>query len=149
MNSSTFPQTGFFSSLLNSFRYPFNGDGAYLIIAGAVMFTIADFVSAHASLMAIFIQLAVSGYLAVYAKDVARTSAMGEEKPPRWADFSDWIHDLAVPALEIVVMLALSFGPLIFLQFKHPFPADLETIIRVSRMGLFDSADLVPGRGDV
>jgi hypothetical protein len=65
--------------------------------------------------------LIIAGYLAAYAKDVVRTSAMGEDEPPKWLDFSDWMADLVTPALEFLFVLGLSFGALIALQFKSPF----------------------------
>jgi hypothetical protein len=128
MTAPTHPESGFFRLLLTSFRYPFHGDGLFLIIGGAVFFTAADFVSTHASIMAIFIQAVVFGYLAAYAKDVVRTSAMGEDTPPGWADFSDWIEDILVPVFQFLLVLALSFGLLVFLQFKHPFNDNLERV---------------------
>lgn len=112
----------FYRQLAGAFRHPFQGDGLYVLFAGGVAFTIADYVSAYASVMGIMIQAAVAGYLMAYAKDVTRASAMGEEHPPGWADFSDWVSDLLAPALEGAIVVAVSFGGVIFLLFKHPPP---------------------------
>lgn len=119
--SLTAPTPSFFGGLLGTFRYPFNGEGLYLIIGGAVFFTIADVVSRYASIMGILVQVVIVGFLATYAKDVVRTSAMGEERPPQWSDFSEGIQGIFAPFFELLIILAISFGPVIFLQFKHPF----------------------------
>ena len=79
--------------LPSTFQYPFQGDGPYIIVTGGVIFTIADFVSAYASILGILIQLGVLGYLGAYAKAVTQTSAMGQEDPPGWTDCSDWWND--------------------------------------------------------
>jgi hypothetical protein len=115
------PAPSYFRNLLSAFRYPLHGDGLYIIIGGAVIFTIADFVAAHASILGLLIELGVTGYVATYMKDVVRTSAMGEDTPPNWADFSDWMEDLLAPAIQMLVVMALTFGPTIFFDYKMPF----------------------------
>jgi hypothetical protein len=120
--------SGFFRLLLTSFRYPFQGNGLYLIGGGAVFFSVTDFVSAHANIMAIFIQIGISGYLASYVKDVVRTSAMGEDVPPSWVDFSDWVEDIVVPAFQFLLILVLAFGVMVYLQFRHPFQGHTQTV---------------------
>lgn len=120
-------EPGFLRVLLTSFRYPTQGNGLYIIVGGAVVFTIADLISAHAGMMAIFIQAGISGYLASYAKDVMRTSAMGESNPPGWVDFSDWLEDLVVPAFQFLLALALAFGVYIFLRSRPPFHGHVQT----------------------
>lgn len=114
------PVPSFVRQLSGTFRYPFQGDGPYVLGVGAVFFTMADYVSAYATILGILIQAGLVGYLAAYAKDVVRTSAMNEDYPPHWADFSDWINDLVVPALEMLAAITLSFGPAVFLSFKYP-----------------------------
>ena len=121
-------ESSFFRLLLTSSRYPFQGDGIFLIGGGAIFFAVADFVSSHASIMGWFIQIGVTGYLAAYSKDVVRTSAMGEDAPPGWVDFSDWMEDLVVPALQFLLVVVLAFGLLIFLQFKQPVQGNLQKI---------------------
>jgi hypothetical protein len=120
MDQATAANQAFSKLLLTSFRYPFQGDGGYVMFAGGVFFTIADYVSAYASIMGILIQVVVTGYLAAYAKDVVRTSALGEDAPPGWVDLSDWMNDLVVPAWEFLVIVAFSFGPVIYFRFQHP-----------------------------
>lgn len=107
-------------SLCMSFRYPFQGDGLYVLIVGDVMSTIVDYLSAYASIFEILIRAGIAGYFTAFAKDMVRMSAMGEDTSPNWADFSDWISDLLTTVIELLVVLAMSFGPLIFLLFKHP-----------------------------
>ena len=85
----------FVKLLPSSIQYPFQGDGVYLMIGGAVIFTVADFVSAYASIIGILIQAGITGYLATYAKDIVQKSAMGENAPPGWTDFSDWFDHVA------------------------------------------------------
>ena len=121
-------ESSFLRLLLSSFRYPFQADGIFLIGGGAVFFAVADFVSAHASIMGWFIQIGVTGYLAAYAKDVVRTSAMGEDALPSWVDFSDWMEDLVVPALQFLLVVVLAFGLLVFLQFKQPVHGNFQKI---------------------
>jgi len=128
MTAPTYIESGFFRLLLTSFRYPFHGDGIFLIGGGAVFFTVADFVSAHASIMGLLVQIGITGYLAAYAKDVVRTSAMGEDRPPNWVDFSDWMEDIVVPALQFLLVLVLAFGLMVFLQFKQPFHGNLQKV---------------------
>jgi hypothetical protein len=127
----TIPKQGFAGLLVGAFRYPFQGDGAYLIGGGAVFFTVADFVSAHASIVGIVIQVMVAGYLAAYSKDVVRSSAMEEDEPPKWLDFTDWMNDLLVPVLEFLWVIALSFGAVILLQFISPFQGQAQRVATV------------------
>jgi hypothetical protein len=128
MTEPTQDRSGFLPLLLTSFSYPFRGDGPYLIGGGAVFFTVADFVSAHASIMGLFIQIGIAGYLAAYAKDVVRTSAMGDDTPPSWMDFSDWVEDIVAPAFQFLLVLVLTFGAMVFLQFKQPFHGDMQKV---------------------
>jgi hypothetical protein len=114
-------EPSFFRTLLSAFRYPLHGDGLYIIICGAVIFSIAGFVAAHASIIGLLIELGVVGYVATYMKDVVRTTAMGEDTPPNWADFSDWMEDLFEPAIQMLIVFAITFGPSIFFDYKMPF----------------------------
>ncbi len=112
----------FLRRLCAAFRYPVHGDGAYALLAGGVVFTVGDYLSACASIWGILIQIATTGYLAAFAKDIVRTSALGEEMPPGWLDFSGAWADLLAPAIEFLAVMAIAFGPLIYLSFKPPGP---------------------------
>lgn len=114
-------QPNFIRELLSAFRYPFSGDGAYVIVGGAVFFTLAAFASSFAGILGLLIQLAITGFIAAYARDVVQTTSMGDDRPPKWTDFSDWSEDLLVPALQFLFVGALAFGFMIFLEFKNPF----------------------------
>ena len=77
--------------------------------------------SGFAGIAGLIINLIIVGYLAAYAKDVVRTSAMGDDAPPPWADFSDWVEDALEPVLQFLFVWALAFGIFIFLEYKKPF----------------------------
>jgi len=121
-DGSTGAEPGFVRRLLSAFRYPLSGGGGFIITGGAVFFTVAEFIFAHVSFIGMVLQVGVLGYLAAFAKDVVRTSALGEQTPPGWTDFSDWPEDLVRPAAQFWVVMGLVLGPLIFLHFKHPLP---------------------------
>lgn len=111
----------FHRELISAFRYPLQGDGLYVIIIGAICFAVASLASGFAGIAGLIINLIIVGYLAAYAKDVVRTSAMGDDAPPPWADFSDWMEDVLEPVLQFLFVWALAFGCLIFLEYKKPF----------------------------
>jgi hypothetical protein len=83
--------------------YPFRGKEVFLILAGGVFFLLLGFVP--------LIGLLTTGYLFNYAKGIVASTAIGEENPPDWPDFSNWFEDMVMPYLELLALSAVTFGP--------------------------------------
>ena len=82
---------GWLCGFLTAFRYPFQGAGNYILFGGALFFTAASLLSARAGFLCVLVQLGLTGYWVVYAKDVVRTSALGKHRRPAgWTFLTGW-----------------------------------------------------------
>jgi len=84
-------ESSFWHKLPAIFTYPLRKDGASILIAGAVFFTIAEFATRSAAsigfyfiFIAAFLWLLIMAYLCRYFLSVVSGSAMGEPSPPTW-----------------------------------------------------------------
>ncbi|MFH1139677.1 MAG: hypothetical protein V1816_26675 [Pseudomonadota bacterium] len=119
------PPLNFWEHFPRSFLYPFTGNGLYILLGGAIFFTII-----HYLLYIIFIGwmigLATSCYLLAYFFKVMTSSAEGEDKPPDWPDFSNLFQDIISPVVKMLLTVFVSFLPAILVLIIRPAP-DLET----------------------
>jgi hypothetical protein len=100
----------------SSFAYPFRGSGLYVILGGAIIFTVGNFLSTFLMMIGFIIQILITVYTVGFARDVVQVTVTGGDELPDWMDFSDGMSDMAEPLIEMLVVIALSFGPLIFLR---------------------------------
>jgi hypothetical protein len=103
---------GFFVSLPRALFYPFQGNGAILLVAGTAFFYLLGQLP--------LIGLILTGYLFNYAKSIITSTSNGRKDPPDWPDFSDWKEDILVPYVQLIALVALSFGPALVIRLWHP-----------------------------
>jgi hypothetical protein len=101
---------GFGWYLHDALSYPFRGDGFIILIVGTIAFTVFDFVGRFS----IVLSIAAWGYLLLMLQQVLHSTAMGENRLPDWPDF-DGFGELFTKAIQWLAVVAVSFGPAIFL----------------------------------
>ncbi len=55
----------------------------------------------------------LAGFLCAYAVKLVRSSADGEKQPPDWPSIIDFWTDIALPLVQVLVTITISFGPLL------------------------------------
>lgn len=97
--------------MLAAWAFPFRGDGLIIMLAGGIFLAVAALVQSFVFLLAWVIAAIVSGYWTAYSQKVVTTSALGEEEPPTWPDFSDMTEDILVPLVQGIALFALYLAP--------------------------------------
>jgi hypothetical protein len=108
----------FFGSVPEAFLFPFQGNGAYLVVAGSVAFALLDALSTRAMGMGFFIKamgaivhVIATGYLFAFLQKVTHTAAQGSDEPVSWPDLTDLSQDVLLPFFQLAATLAVSFAP--------------------------------------
>jgi hypothetical protein len=122
-------ETSFWARLPGIVTYPFQRDGPFILLAGAVVFPIAyffvGFIAAFVAgligmanpilsfAIGIFILSPLVGYLCRYFLAVVSDSAMGKPSPPTWPEFDvgSLISEGLGAMLKFIGPAALSFAP--------------------------------------
>jgi len=115
--------TDFFEAAPQAFKYPFVGDGWFLLIGGFLFFGFLDlsnYISRHAftyaarAMMMRAVALTFimgTGYLFSYLKKIIACTIEGEEQMPDWPEFAEWKEDIVVPMFQFTVIALVSFSP--------------------------------------
>jgi hypothetical protein len=106
----------FGGEMLAAWKYPFRGNGAIIMIAGTIFFSIVSVAQRFAFTLSLFIFIMSTGYWMAYAQKVVLASAQGEEEPPTWPDFSDMYHDIIVPFIQAVGLFVIYLLPFFLAQ---------------------------------
>ncbi len=77
-------ERSFFARLGGAFLFPFRGAGVFILIFATMIF---EGSSLLAGLFAIFLKMAITGYLFVFMQDVIHGTAVGEDKMPGLPEF--------------------------------------------------------------
>jgi hypothetical protein len=80
-------EPSFWERLPGVFAYPLKKDGPFILVAGAVFFTLAEFVIGISFLMGVALSVFIAGYLCRFYLSVLFKSAQGRPHPPTWPDF--------------------------------------------------------------
>ncbi len=107
----------FYSMLGSAFTYPLRDRGWLILLAGIIFFFLAEFLS-FIPVISIFIAVFTTGYIVSFLTRVIITSSDGDETLPDWPDFENFYEDIIVPIFRWAFVLAVSFGPGIFLIYK-------------------------------
>lgn len=122
---STAPdQHGFGWYIAHAFLYPFRGDGLLMLILGAILFTGLSF----AGNFIFIVGAATWGYILLMLQQVIHGTAMGEDRLPNWPDF-DGFGDLLMKAFQWFAVVAVCFGPTIFLGIVSDDDSDSSLIL--------------------
>ncbi len=99
--------------LFNALAYPLAGDGAIMLAAGTVFFTLLMGGTMLAPRASILLGVFCFGYLLVALQNIVQTSAYGEPRMPAWPAFESatWFAELLHPCLLWLGTLALCLGP--------------------------------------
>lgn len=94
----------------DAFAYPFRNDGWMMILGGSVLWTLLGYLSSPFALGLVLLILS-TGYFGAFYLSIINTTAVGENDPPNWPDFSDWDDELLPPFLRLGSIGLISFGP--------------------------------------
>jgi hypothetical protein len=120
-------EQSFAASVLSAFSFPFKGDGAILLVAGAIFLLVLDAAKYLAQFALIFGLVAYlilsvfgTGYLLSYLRRILTASAGGENKLPDWPDFTEMWSDVVLPFLQFLGTVLFCFAPAIALAIFVP-----------------------------
>jgi hypothetical protein len=116
--SKRLPPASLGALLGQSFTYPFKGNGGLIILVGVLMFSLANgamYLASYAFILGLFAILFITvfclGYIFKYMQNVVLTTINGDDDPPGWPPIESAWDDLVVPAIRLVVIGLLLFGP--------------------------------------
>ena len=116
----------FFQLLPSAFKYALTGNGVILLVAGAVFFSLLEFIGSHAAIgpyggiVPALVGLFVTGYVFNYSKRIITSTVNGDATPPDWPDFGNWQEDIAAPLWQLLTLYVLCFGPATIMRWWHP-----------------------------
>lgn len=120
--------TSFSGHLVYAFKYPLKGDGPGMIIAGALVYSIFEYLQLVASQVAVLSILGLAllvffffctGYIVSFLKSVVMASASGETKLPEWPAISNFHDDIRTPLLQYLAIMIACFCPAFVLGILH------------------------------
>lgn len=136
----------FWKLLPRTVRYPLQGNGPVLWLAGTVFLLVVRLVASVAggavligAAALLMIMVFAGGYTFGYCKRIIEATASGEEAPPDWPDYNDLFEDAVQPFLQMLALLALVHGPAFVMQ-RVPLPAPEVTgvlVLLLTGLGLF------------
>ena len=101
----------FGGEMLAAWAYPFRRDGLMIIIAGAIFYALAGYGQRMLLGIGFLIYVLTTGYWMAYAQQVVQTSAQGDDEPPTWPDFSNFIDDILLPFIQAAGLFVLYLLP--------------------------------------
>jgi hypothetical protein len=113
---------GFGKEMVAAWAYPFREDGPVIMLTGTVFFALAGVGQRFLFLLGGLVFVMTTGYWMAYAQKVVAASANGEEQPPTWPDFSDYLQDIIIPFLQAAGLFLIYLLP--FFLVKFTLPAD-------------------------
>ena len=116
-------EPAFFAAMVGCFRYPLQGDGVILLVAGTLFYFLLNLRGFGLGGLAIGASLTLgffgAGYLLAFLTSIVTTTAAGEDHLPDWPDFSDW-SDIVNPfALGIGTLLGCFLPAILFAVFAQ------------------------------
>lgn len=107
-----------FLCLHEVFGYPLRASGIFLLFGGSILLGGYQFMMAWASRVGpfgigaiILYTFLFMGYFTAYLHKIVQASANGEQELPDWPDFSSIWDDIGQPALHMIGVFLISFGP--------------------------------------
>ena len=111
----------FYRLLPGAFGYPFNKSGVIVLVVGAILFAVLDFlinvttpsVSGRIRItrFSIIISVISIGYLYAIMQKIIVHSAQGDDELPDFPELSEWWSDILLPFLFLLGVTLVSFGP--------------------------------------
>jgi len=114
----------FYSLVWKEFPTPFKGSGLQILIGGALLFVILDFLM-FAPILGVFWAVFSVGYMSSYLLEVLRSRAHGEDLLPDWPPYKGFIESILGPLLQVLGATLLCFSPAIYVYFNINDPGGL------------------------
>ncbi len=114
---------GFGGRIGSAFLYPFNGDGAMLLLAasGLVAFlNIITYFALLAGILGLVVIVAGGAYFIAYIKNIVASSAAGDATMPDWPDFTGLDSESVVPLMQFIGVAVVSFLPALLVRMAVP-----------------------------
>ena len=122
-------EPSFYRSLPGAFAYPFKKSGIIILVIGAIIFVVLDFLSSAASpsfsgrvrvtRFSLLISVISIGYLYAIMQKIIVHSAQGDDEMPDFPELTEWWSDILQPFLFLISVFLVSFGPgLVLLVFS-------------------------------
>lgn len=102
----------FFALIPGAFVYPLRGNAKYLLLMGAVLFSVLQ-IMAMVPFYGILAALLALGYMASFMFEVVGNSASGYLDMPGWPSLSSFYEDVFLPAAWLIVTFATCMLPYI------------------------------------
>ena len=109
INLSAAEDPSFYRQLPGALAYPFKRNGIILLVIGAIVFLVLEFLSGFSWILSII----TTGYLFAYMQKIIAHSAQGEDEMPDFPEFSEWWSDIILPFLLFTGTALVSFAPAI------------------------------------
>ena len=113
INVTALEESSFYRTLPGAFGYPFKRNGMILLVLGAVVFFVLEFLSGYSWIISII----TTGYLFAYMQKIIAHSAQGEDGMPEFPEFGEWWSDIILPFLLFAGTFVASFAPALVLFF--------------------------------
>ncbi|HTD67343.1 MAG TPA: hypothetical protein VK846_12520 [Candidatus Limnocylindria bacterium] len=113
INPVMYEEPSFYRKLPGALAYPFKRNGIILLVIGAIVFLVLEFLASYAWLISII----TTGYLFAYMQKIIAHSAQGEDEMPDFPEFGEWWSDIILPFLLFTGTFVVSFVPAIALFF--------------------------------
>jgi hypothetical protein len=113
INPVYYEQPSFYRLLPGAFGYPFKSKGIILLVIGAIVFLVLEFLSSWSWIISII----TTGYLFAYMQKIISHTAQGEDELPDFPEFGEWWSDIILPFLLFAGTFVVSFAPAIAIFF--------------------------------
>lgn len=119
----------FVAGLLYSLRYPFSGNGPFMLVAA----TIAQAAISFAGGLFFVVGIALGAYICIFMRNVILTSSRGDLTLPNWPDLD--LEDVRGAAFQFFGVGLISFGPSLLAAFWSASDPELARNIRYGLWG--------------
>ena len=97
---------------IDALTYPVRRSGWIMILVGAIFSVILDILQ-FAPLIGILVAVFSAGYFGAFYLDIVGTTMGGRDQVPDWPSFSSFWDDIISPFIRLVLLIVLSFAPVI------------------------------------
>ncbi|HID32518.1 MAG TPA: hypothetical protein EYP24_03990 [bacterium (Candidatus Stahlbacteria)] len=102
----------FWQDLGSVFSYPLQKGGKLIILMGALVFTILNFVPLVGFLLCLIF---VYPYLVAFMLKILRSLALGKKGMPDWPEISEYWESILLPYIQVLIAGAICYAPAILL----------------------------------
>ena len=100
----------FWADLRSLSNYPLRGGGRYIIIGGALVFTILNLVPLFGFILTLIFAYP---YLMAYMLRIIRSVSKGKEELPDWPEISDYWDSILYPFIQVLICVGICYLPAI------------------------------------